>query len=420
MSPPPRQRSFAIFGLGVLVPLLGGGNVLVSLEPELAIRYLALTTVALAGLFITTEPERAVEAPVAPTIALVLLVSWWAATVALRPSGPRAALEAQGLFCAALLYALFSWKPLLDTEICAWVAGLVTGTLVTAAYGQYQYWLMFPRVAPLIRAMGGTPRLYVNANFYNSNCYAVFVGAVILLAVGAAPRAVRSSGRVGAALAISMLLVTLVLSQSRSTLALLVLAGAGLALGIGLPLALRWVLAAAVTAVVATAFVIANKVGFEELWRVGWLGRIAIWVGSLRMIREHWLFGVGLGRFWDYFEQYRINIYYTRYPHSFLLEAFSELGIFGGGALVFWLVASVAGTVRSWLRVIRLPPGHVDRRQGAAVVVAVGLLAVHGLFDIDWHAPANPVLLFALLAIGQHLASKPFASGAQPRKPGPP
>jgi O-antigen ligase len=217
-----------------------------------------------------------------------------------------------------------------------------------------------------------------------------------------------------------MLLVTLVLSQSRSTLALLVLAGAGLALGIGVPLALRWVLAAALTAVVATAFVIANKVGFEELWRVGWLGRIAIWVGSLRMIREHWLFGVGLGRFWDYFEQYRINTYYTRYPHSFLLEAFSELGIFGGGALVFWLVASVAGTVRSWLRVSRLPPGHVDRRQRAAVVVAVGLLAVHGLFDIDWHAPANPVLLFALLAIGQHLASKPFASGAQPRKPGPP
>jgi len=45
--------------------------------------------------------------------------------------------------------------------------------------------------------------------------------------------------------------------------------------------------------------------------------------GSLRMIREHWLFGVGLGRFWDYFEQYRINTYYTRYPHNFLLEVFA-------------------------------------------------------------------------------------------------
>src|SRR5438093_4613330 len=233
MSLPPRQRSVALFGLGALVPLLGGGNVLVSLEPELAIRYLALATVALAGLFAATEPERAFQPPAAPTAALALLVLWWAATLVLRPSGPRAVLESQGLFCAALLYALFSWKPLIPTEIHAWVVGLGAGTLVTAAYGQYQYWLMFPRVAPLIRAMGGTPRLYVNANFYNSNCYAVFVGAVILLAVGAAPGAARSSRRVGAALAIWMLLVTLVLSQSRSTLSLLVLAGAGLALGIG-------------------------------------------------------------------------------------------------------------------------------------------------------------------------------------------
>ena len=423
MSPPPRQRSFALFGLGALVPLLGGGNVLVSLEPDLAIRYLALVTVALAGLFVATESDRAVDPPAAPTIALALLVSWWAATLVLRPSGPRAALESQGLFSAALLYALFSWKPLLDAEIRAWIAGLVAGTLATAAYGQYQYWLMFPRVAPLIRAMGGTPRLYVNANFYNSNCYAVFVAAVILLAIGVAPASDKRSPRAGSALAVSMLVVTVVLTQSRSTLALLILGGAGLALGIGLPLALRWVLAAAFLTVVATAFVIANKVGFEELWQVGWLGRIAIWVGSLRMIREHWLFGVGLGRFWDYFEQYRINTYYTRYPHNFLLEAFSELGIVGGGALVFWLVTSVASTVRSWLRVARLPPGRVDRRRATAVMAAVGLLAVHGLFDIDWHAPANPVLLFSLLAIGQYLdrvAPEPFASATQLRKPGPP
>ncbi|HSD10935.1 MAG TPA: hypothetical protein VLF14_08115, partial [Candidatus Binatia bacterium] len=134
-------------------------------------------------------------------------------------------------------------------------------------------------------------------------------------------------------------------------------------------------------------------------------------------------FGVGLGRFWDYFEQYRINTYFTRYPHNFLLEAFSELGIVGGAALVAWLLTALAGTVRSWLRAVRLAPGHADRRRATAVMVAVFVLVVHGLIDIDWHAPANPVLLFALLAIGQHLdplTAEAFASAAQPRKPGPP
>jgi len=406
------------------VPLLGGGNVLVSVEPELAIRYLALAVVALAGLFVATEPERAGAAPAAPMIALALLVCWWAATLVLRPSGPHAALEAEGLFCAALLFALSTWKPLDDTEFRAWTVGLVLGTLVTAAYGQYQYWVMFPRVAPLIVAAGGSPRLYVNANFYNSNCYAPFVAAVIVLAVGVAPRGNARWGRAGSALVVSMLLVTLILSQSRATLALLIFAGVALALGTGVALATRRALLALLLALVATAFAMLAKVGFEELWQVGWLGRMAIWAGSLRMIREHWLFGVGLGRFWDYFEQYRINTFYTRYPHDFLLEVFAELGIVGGGALLFWLVASYARTIRLWLRVSRLAAGDADRRAATAIVVAIGLLVLHGLVDIDWHAPANPVLLFALLGVGQHLdrLAKPpsFASAAQPRTPGAP
>src|SRR5262249_3670309 len=158
--------------------------------------------------------------------------------------------------------------------------------------------------------------------------YAPFVAAVLLLAVGIGFRGLDRRGIVGFVIAGAMLLVTLALSQSRSTLVLLLLGGAGFALGMGVPLASRWsLLAAAPLALVAAPWAIASKVSFEELWREGWLGRIAIWRGSLRMFLGHWLFGVGLGRFWDYFEQYRINMYYTRYPHSFLLEVLAELGI---------------------------------------------------------------------------------------------
>lgn len=402
MKAPPRQRSIALFGAGLLVPLLGGGNVLVSLEPEPAIRYLALAFVALAGFFVATRLGRVVDPPAGPTAALVLLVCWWSATQILRASGPRAALEAEGLFCAALLYALLSWQPPLVGEIRAWIGGLMLGTLVTAAYGQYQYWMMFPRLAPLIRELGGTPRLYVNANFYNSNCYAAFLAAVILLVVGFAPQGGARWKPFASASAVTTLVVTLLLSQSRATFLLLAIAAVAFALGSGRRLTSRQSLAAAAALVVAASALLA-KVSLEELWQVGWRGRVAIWQGGLRMIAQHWLLGVGLGRFWDYFEQYRIDTYYTRYPHNFLIEVFAELGIVGAAALLGWLVPSLVRAVRGYRRGARLPPQHPGRRGATAVMAAVGLLTIHGLLDIDWHAPANPILLFALLGIGQHL-----------------
>jgi O-antigen ligase len=397
-----RQRSIALFGVGLLVPLLGGGNVLVSLEPDLAIHYLAAVILAFTALT-ATSPRRVGRYPKAATIALAVLVFWWGGTLALRPSGPRAALEAEGLFCAALLFAVFSWKPLRGSDMRAWIVGLIAGTLLTAGYGQYQYWIMFPRTAPLIAAMGGSPRLYVNANFYNSNCYAAFIAVVLLLAVAVVPKRHRRGRAVAFALAVSMLVVTLFLSESRSTLVLLIAGGVALALGLRLPIPWRWAVPVLSLTLAAAAWTIVNKVGFAELWHEGWLGRLAIWQGSLRMIREHWLVGVGLGRFWDYFEQYRINTYYTRYPHNFLLEVFADLGVVGGGALLTWLVLSYGRTIRLWRRIGSLPTDGVDLRGGTAVVVAIGLLVAHALLDIDWHAPANPILLFALLGIGQHL-----------------
>jgi O-antigen ligase len=148
--------------------------------------------------------------------------------------------------------------------------------------------------------------------------------------------------------------------------------------------------------------VIVATVDLRELWKVGLLGRMAIWQGSLAMIREHWLFGVGLGRFWEHFPSYRVTSYYTRYPHNFLLEVFAELGIVGGAAVVGFLVAAMAAPVRSIAR-LRSEPARDASWPLLAPTVASVVLIAHALLDIDWHAPANPILLFVLLGFAQHL-----------------
>jgi O-antigen ligase len=387
-----RPFELSLFTIGALLPVLGGGNDFFNLEPPNAIRALAL------GLFAVTLVFR--REPASPPsggsptalAALIVLVAWWSGTLLLRPSGPRAVIETIGLFGAALLYALLRSRALDTEELHAWIRGLVAGTLVTAIYGQYQYWVVFPTLGPLLAAAGASPRLYVNANFYTANCYAPFVASVLLLFLGSTGPGTQPSL---AYWSIAMVLgIVLLLTKSRATLALFAAAVLLLSLrGVDVPTRRRWTAAALAAVLVAIALVNFNA---EELWNVGALGRITIWRGALRMIREHWLVGVGIGRFWDHFTQYRLDTYYTRYPHDFLLEAFAELGIVGITALIVWLVAAGSDAIREWRSFGR------KSASSTAILLAIGLLVVHAMVDIDWHAPANPMLLFALMGIAQH------------------
>src|ERR1041385_9160199 len=117
------------------------------------------------------------------------------------------------------------------------------------------------------------------------------------------------------------------------------------------------------------------------------------------MIQEHWLLGVGLGRFWEHFEEYRGNQYFTRYPHNVLLEVFAELGVVGGGALILFLGSALATPVR-WLRA---NSSSISSGHPLSTTLAATLLVAHAMVDLDLHAPANPVLLLILLAIAQRL-----------------
>lgn len=404
----------ALFAVGLLLPLLGGGNVLFVLEPIDAMRYLGLVAVCAWWLLARRAADEDVAGGRALSVAaacLLVLGVWWIGELALRASGPRAFLEAQGLFAGILLFAGLSRCALRKAEIVALVDGLVAGSLVTVAYSQYQYWVVFPRLMPVFAAAHVPAIDLVNANFYNANCYAVFLSATLVLGAGSVrdhpDRALRRLIMV----AIAALAATVLLSESRSTIGLLLLAGTILLAIARAGAALRrhwrflaWTAAAAIAALAATV----AAVDVSEFWHVGLLGRFAIWQGSVAMIRDHWLVGVGLGRFWDYFPSYRINTYYTRYPHNFLLEIFAELGIVALAAMVGFLAAAFARPLR-----LLVSLAAADRPRSplpAAIVLAAMLLFTHALLDIDWHAPANSILLFVLLGAAQRLGEP---SGAE-------
>jgi len=395
-----REIGIAVFGLGFLLPLLGGGNVLFTFEPTEALPFWLVAVFGTAVLLRRNPTRPPIEGADWTTAMLLVFLVWWTVASLLRHSGPRVPMETQALLSGVLLYVGLSTCSIPAAAVEKLVVGLLLGTIGTAIYGQYQYWVAFPTVVPLFRAWGLEAQPFVNANFYNANAYAAFLGALVLLASGLVRDRKLTLLRRTAPWTIPLLVLTMILSRSRSAIALLSVVALVRELwardngrGTSAPAGRTMAIVGALTAVLAVLLV---KADLTELWTIGWGGRVAIWQASLRMIHDHWALGVGLGCFADWFASYQLTHYYTRYAHSFILEIFAELGIVGGLALVGFLVGSFTAVVTRLRKAMKDPAEQIFLLAATSAAVFV---VMHAAVDIDWHAPANVVLLFILLGM---------------------
>jgi len=403
-----RETGIAVFGLGFLLPLLGGGNVLFTLEPTEALPFWLVAVFGTVLILRRNSTRPPSEVADWTTAMLLVFLVWWTVAILVRHSGPRVPMETEALLSGVLLYVGLSTCSIPVGAVEKLVVGMLIGTIGTAIYGQYQYWVAFPTVVPLFRSWGLEVQPLVNANFYNANAYAAFLGALVLLASGLVRDRKLTLLRRTAPWTIPLLVLTMILSRSRSAIVLL---------GVVVLVRELWArenvrrtsvrggrAVAVVGAMIAILAVLLAKADLAELWAVGWQGRVAIWQASLRMIHDHWAIGVGLGRFADRFASYQLTHYYTRYAHSFILEIFAELGIVGGFALAGFLVVSFTGAV---LRLRKPTKDRGERIFLLAATSAAVFAVTHAAVDIDWHAPANVVLLFMLLGMMRagHLAA---------------
>ncbi|MGZ5039962.1 MAG: O-antigen ligase family protein [Usitatibacter sp.] len=132
-----------------------------------------------------------------------------------------------------------------------------------------------------------------------------------------------------------------------------------------------------------------------EQLALGYEGRMRILSGTLTGALEFLPFGSGLGTFADVFPRYQLQGFagYVDHAHNDSAEAFLELGVAGVAAIAF-LALAYAARMRSLLR------SHLSRSLGYPQLGAgLGMLAMaaHGLFDFNFHIPAN-ALYFSFLA----------------------
>jgi len=108
-------------------------------------------------------------------------------------------------------------------------------------------------------------------------------------------------------------------------------------------------------------------------------GRERIWIATLRMLHDHFVFGAGLNAYQTTMIPYRLadsNLVPEPYPHDIALTSWTELGLLG---LLSFLYILVNLLVRPWRALSRAAGIHRPLLWG--IGAAFVIIAVHGLVD---------------------------------------
>ncbi|MCK4809712.1 MAG: O-antigen ligase family protein [Candidatus Omnitrophica bacterium] len=167
----------------------------------------------------------------------------------------------------------------------------------------------------------------------------------------------------------------------------------------------RWILSAAAIFIVLTITWLGATPVIERILSIKveiasryFGGRLPIWQGTLRIIKDYPLFGTGLGTFNYIFPGYQplaiMSAHYA-YAHSDILELLSETGIIFFSLSMVYGLWCIAWLFRRFSR--RYNPWVI----GMSISLFGSLVSIffHSFTDFNLHMPANAILFILILVV---------------------
>lgn len=126
--------------------------------------------------------------------------------------------------------------------------------------------------------------------------------------------------------------------------------------------------------------------------------RMNVWDGVIRMIRDSWWFGIGLGNdaFRKVYALYMVSGFEALGAYNIFLEELVEKGILGLAAFL----ALIGGAI---FRALHHFKQGVSRPWAVAAIAALVGLMIHGLVDTVFYRPSVQILFWLTLAVVIHL-----------------
>ena len=110
------------------------------------------------------------------------------------------------------------------------------------------------------------------------------------------------------------------------------------------------------------------------------------------MLKDHWLFGAGLNGYQAAIAPYHLPTFEVfMYPHNFILNFWSELGLLG--------LITILGLVGIFVAKNIMATKNYYHWLNFALLATIGTIFVHGLVDVPYFKNDLAVLFWLIFAI---------------------
>ena len=286
------------------------------------------------------------------------------------------------------------------------LASIIVSTVFLSLLGIYQYFFIKIPTAEAWVDVEQFPELAtrVYATLENPNVLGEYLGLSIPLLAGAFLASDRFRHKFILASVVCMLTLCLVLTFSRG-------AWLGLAISVLIfallkePRLLALIVILALLSPMFLPPVVMNRIAsIGSLEDSSNAYRITIWIAALRMIKDYWLTGVGLGltAFSRVYRDYMIAGASAVHAHNLYLEVCLELGVIGVFSLL-WMVFRGFSEALS-----NVTMNDKMSYIAAGILAALAGHLFHGLFDYVWYSPRIVMAFWMYLGMMSALTSASF------------
>lgn len=124
--------------------------------------------------------------------------------------------------------------------------------------------------------------------------------------------------------------------------------------------------------------------------------RLALWQGTVSLLKDRPLQGAGLANFPDVYAEYKLDrhVELLLYPHNLLLDFWVEFGLLGA----IWILAVLVYFFVHGFQALRY--GHTQRTHGLVLLTGMVALLAYGLVDVPYFKNDLAVIFWSLLALG--------------------
>lgn len=265
------------------------------------------------------------------------------------------------------------------------IISITVSTFILSIYGIYQYFFVKIPTAAAWVDVKQFPEIAtrVYATLENPNVLGEYLGLVIPLIIGVFWATGKFRQKPLIVLVLAVMTLCLILTFSRGAwvgLAMSVLAFALLKE----PRLLVLILALAVISPMFLPSVVTNRIAsIGSLEDSSNAFRVTIWIAVLRMIKDYWLTGVGLGlnAFSRVYRDYMIAGAPAVHAHNLYLEVGLEMGILGLLALLWMVFRGFSEAL------VGIENNYKTSYILAGIMAALAGHLLHGLFDYVWYSP---------------------------------